>query len=128
MSKVYPCVIQLPISLPSYLGLFQTEHYNSYINSLLHQVCVNNVHYFFSALSLKLDHDNHMPEVEEEKKRKRCLARRKVPGELLEEHTWSPKSKNNTKMQVSQGFWLSGCQIRLEDKTRIIMPRYGTLT
>ena len=56
LCKVYPCVIQMLISLPSYLVSIQTWHCNAYTKNLLSQVCVNNSYHLFSALSINADH------------------------------------------------------------------------
>ena len=49
-------VIQMLISLPSYLVSIRTLNCNAYVKSLLPHVCVNNAYHLFSALSIKADH------------------------------------------------------------------------
>lgn len=54
--KVYPGVIQMLISLTSYLVSIQTGHCNAYTKNLLHQDHVNSSNHLLSALAINTDH------------------------------------------------------------------------
>lgn len=56
LCKVYSCVIQMLISLPSYLVSIRTRCCNAYTENLLSQIHATSFYYLFSALSITVNH------------------------------------------------------------------------
>ena len=77
-----------------------------------------------SVVSSKLDSFHRGLQGKREGKRESGDSTRGESRRHHGKHTWRGERQTSMKMQISLEFWLGGCQISVEDKTRLMLLIY----